>query len=182
MAIAVAKVWLSEWWSLCVGTVGQDGGRGYTLTVAEEGLLFRMVVSANMIGTQIPSNATVAARRLRINHNEYLKLLKSLADKGLVTVGDTTVEPNLGVAVRLAIERKALPSATRAAVLNKTGGICVYCGAELTVESGCPNSYHVDHVLPVQRGGNDDVANLVPSCATCNGLKRSKTALAFMVA
>lgn len=43
---------------------------------------------------------------------------------------------------------------------------CVYCGAP---------SEHVDHVVPVSRGGSDSLHNLVASCAKCNLTKSDKT-------
>ena len=73
--------------------------------------------------------------------------------------------------------RPAIPSADRRVILAKTSGKCVYCAVSLTTEAGLPNSYHVDHVLPVIKGGADDIANLVPACATCNSSKRAKTLL-----
>ncbi len=76
---------------------------------------------------------------------------------------------------RLVGRREGLPSSRRSAVLNKTSGKCVYCGVKITTNPGLPNSYHADHVLAVVRGGSDDVANLVPSCRSCNLRKRDKT-------
>lgn len=71
--------------------------------------------------------------------------------------------------------RQHIPKSTRAAVLAKTSGRCVYCGTSLVLVDGQPNSYRPDHVLPVARGGGDDVANLIPSCRSCNGKKGAKT-------
>lgn len=72
-------------------------------------------------------------------------------------------------------ERDQLPKKTRAAVLAKTSGRCVYCATELTERPGKMNSFHADHVLAVTRGGTDDIANLVPSCLACNTRKGTKT-------
>lgn len=43
------------------------------------------------------------------------------------------------------------------------GGRCAYCGAE--------NATHIDHVIPLCRGGSAFPANLVPSCSPCNRSK-----------
>lgn len=51
--------------------------------------------------------------------------------------------------------------------------LCVYCG--------CP-AFTIDHVMPISRGGTWDLANLVPSCKDCNGLKGSAKPLEFFVA
>lgn len=77
-------------------------------------------------------------------------------------------------------EREQLSKSLRLAVLEKTSGRCVYCGSHLVLSPGKPNSFHADHVLPVEKGGSDDIANLVPACATCNVKKSKKTALQFL--
>lgn len=76
--------------------------------------------------------------------------------------------------------RPAIPQDIRLAVLAKSGGVCAYCGVELTLIQGLPTSYQPDHLYPVSKGGTDDIGNLVPSCACCNGKKSAKTALQFM--
>ena len=76
---------------------------------------------------------------------------------------------------REASRRDAIPPAKRSSVLAKTSGRCVYCGCELTTKPDQPNTYHPDHVLAVAKGGGDDIANLVPSCRTCNLKKGSRT-------
>lgn len=57
---------------------------------------------------------------------------------------------------------------TRAAVLERDGYRCVYCG-----DGDGP--FHIDHVLPVSRGGSDDLENLTCACAACNLSKSNKT-------
>jgi len=47
-------------------------------------------------------------------------------------------------------------------------GLCVYCGCKLN------NKYHVDHVIPLSRGGSNNPDNLVLACAHCNTSKRDK--------
>ncbi len=42
---------------------------------------------------------------------------------------------------------------------------CFYCGA---------SSQHLDHVVPVSRGGTHSIGNLVQSCASCNLSKSDK--------
>ena len=47
----------------------------------------------------------------------------------------------------------------RAAVLARDGHRCHWCGEPAT---------HVDHLVPVSRGGEDDPLNLVAACEHCN--------------
>lgn len=59
------------------------------------------------------------------------------------------------------------------AVKEKAGGICYYCD--------CANPTDVEHMLPVCRGGTNDLSNLVMSCHRCNARKGKMTAEEFFV-
>lgn len=61
--------------------------------------------------------------------------------------------------------RTPLPQAIRDMIHNKYNHTCVYCGAP---------SEHVDHVLPVSKGGTNDLDNLVAACAACNLTKSDR--------
>lgn len=67
-------------------------------------------------------------------------------------------------------KRKQYSQAQRARIVAKTYGMCFYCGVpfELT-------GFHIEHILPLSRGGTDDPDNLVAACPTCNILKGSMT-------
>lgn len=54
-------------------------------------------------------------------------------------------------------------------------GRCAYCDVHLTDE------FHVDHRLPIARGGTDDPANLCCACQRCNLAKHTKTPEEFLV-
>lgn len=61
-------------------------------------------------------------------------------------------------------ERNRMSSALRAQVLNRDGGRCKMCG----VSAGHGAILHVDHVIPVSRGGRTDLDNLQALCQECN--------------
>lgn len=66
--------------------------------------------------------------------------------------------------------RKGLPASVRAAIVERDGGRCRYCGHK-------GNGYfHIDHLISVRYGGGDDEINLVTACAPCNARKRTGTA------
>lgn len=52
-----------------------------------------------------------------------------------------------------------------AARVSFFGSVCVYCGAPWE---------HIDHVIPIARGGSKWPANLRPACGRCNRSKGSK--------
>lgn len=55
----------------------------------------------------------------------------------------------------------------RAAVFERDGYACTYCGD--TADLAC------DHILPVSRGGGNEMENLTTACRTCNSSKGAKT-------
>lgn len=52
-------------------------------------------------------------------------------------------------------------------------GLCAYCETPLF------GTYHVDHMVPISRGGSSYWTNLAIACPTCNIRKHSKTAEEF---
>lgn len=52
---------------------------------------------------------------------------------------------------------------------------CAYCDTTLTKKNRS-----LDHMVPLVRGGTNDITNLVPSCLRCNQRKHSMTAEEFM--
>lgn len=55
------------------------------------------------------------------------------------------------------------------AMLAEQGGACRACGCDLVV-----SGFHVDHVMPISKGGSNDRANLQILCPTCNRSKGAK--------
>jgi 5-methylcytosine-specific restriction endonuclease McrA len=55
--------------------------------------------------------------------------------------------------------RKRPPRYNRAAIFAAYAGTCAYCDAP---------AEHLDHVVPLSRGGADLPHNLLPACAPCN--------------
>ena len=45
--------------------------------------------------------------------------------------------------------------------------ICFYCGSD--------NKLTIDHIIPIVRGGQHSIGNILISCKTCNSQKGSKT-------
>lgn len=50
---------------------------------------------------------------------------------------------------------------------------CSYCGGERE---------HIDHIIPLSKGGTGDWDNLAPACARCNLSKGTKSPLEFLLA
>ena len=61
---------------------------------------------------------------------------------------------------------------TQRAVVERAQGRCEYCQsrADYTTES-----FAVEHIMPVSRGGTSELDNLAFSCSGCNGHKYNRT-------
>ena len=65
-------------------------------------------------------------------------------------------------------QRQPIPSHVRRTVYSMSGGHCAKCRTSLVRGGGAANSFHIDHIRPVSRGGGNDISNLQPLCRTCN--------------
>ena len=62
----------------------------------------------------------------------------------------------------------------RAFIHAETGGLCIYCGRQVTLKE-----FTMDHIVPKKGNGKGRKENLVCCCAACNALKGSMTIRAF---
>lgn len=61
-----------------------------------------------------------------------------------------------------------METATRAAVWTRAGDRCEYCRVQ---QRHYVLTFHVEHIVARQHGGNDDVTNLALACHACNRYK-----------
>lgn len=50
--------------------------------------------------------------------------------------------------------------------IEKFNNLCAYCGG---------NYKHLDHIVPLSKGGTDAISNLLPACSSCNLSKATKS-------
>lgn len=55
-------------------------------------------------------------------------------------------------------------------LLDRHGGACAYCRGKFPEVR-----FSIDHVVPLSRGGEDSIGNIVPACLPCNQSKSSRT-------
>lgn len=67
-------------------------------------------------------------------------------------------------------------------VLETYGSDCYICHEKIDLEAprrvgtpGWEKGYHIDHVVPISRGGQDSLSNVRPAHAYCNQRKGNKT-------
>ena len=59
----------------------------------------------------------------------------------------------------------------RAALYERQGGLCFYCGYPLT-NGG--RGFVLDHLVPRSKGGGDGPTNRVAACRLCDSKKRDR--------
>ena len=69
------------------------------------------------------------------------------------------------------VKRKPISPSLRFDVLEKDNFTCQYCGAKSVDDNVL---LEVDHIVPVSKGGDNNIENLVTSCKKCNIGKSTK--------
>ena len=72
--------------------------------------------------------------------------------------------------------REHIPGQLRYDVLAKSGGICVACGV-----SAQQRALEVDHIVPVNMGGPNEISNLQALCYKCNAQKKDRDKTDFVM-
>jgi HNH endonuclease len=70
------------------------------------------------------------------------------------------------------MSRARISTELRKQVIDRANGCCEFCCAQLRYS---PNSFHVEHHIPISLGGSSTVENLTLACPQCNLHKASKT-------
>jgi hypothetical protein len=71
------------------------------------------------------------------------------------------------------LKRAPIPKWVRRAVYFRDRGRCVLCRADLSGTLSLRSVEHFDHIVPLARGGLNDVSNLQLLCSKCNLKKRA---------
>jgi len=82
---------------------------------------------------------------------------------------------------RARLKNNAFESYTESQVLDSYGSLCHLCGLAIdlsaprhTAVAGWENGLHIDHVIPLSKGGDDTLENVRPSHGKCNLKKGSQ--------
>ncbi len=67
-------------------------------------------------------------------------------------------------------DRIVFSKQTKRLVLDKYNGVCPLCGEAIQ-----DNDVSIDHIIPLSRGGTNDLDNLRPTHAICNRMKNNYT-------
>lgn len=67
-------------------------------------------------------------------------------------------------------QRKLMTKALRKEIMLRDNYTCQICGKYMPDEVGL----HIDHIIPVSKGGKTIVSNLQVLCSKCNGKKSNR--------
>lgn len=131
---------------------------GEPATLEQNGALILLVFQ--MWSQQSDLDETSAKRVLGIRHPAVSRRIKL---------------PELLEIARSLVKRRAtIEKRDREHVARKSNGLCHYCGSKLA------KGFHIDHAVPVARGGKNALENYRASCPDCNSLKSTMTEDEFM--
>jgi len=74
--------------------------------------------------------------------------------------------------------REPIPSGIRKTILGEEKVCCHYCGIEST---NALVDFHLDHIIPITRGGTSNLNNLIPSCPSCNQEKTNYNPIDYII-
>jgi hypothetical protein len=106
-------------------------------------------------------------RRVLLDFNEMMA--EQLRDELGASIVDPVENPEF---VRHGVLRRvSIPAWAQRAIFFRDRGRCVFCQADL---SGILSINGIEHVVPLARGGLNDVTNLQLLCRECNGAKHAE--------
>ena len=69
--------------------------------------------------------------------------------------------------VKMLSQRRCFSTEERSAVYSKSEGHCAICGEFVPY-----TEFTVDHIIPLAKGGSNDISNLQCACGVCNRIKQ----------
>lgn len=142
------------------------GTRG--LTMAEAGCYITLIAMMYERGAPLSFDDAALARSCGATARNFQSALRTLIDRGHITKTDEGLCAPIISEWAAAEPRAPIPKGVRSAVIERDGFTCAYCGVE-------PSKIHLDHIVPISRGGANNSENLTVSCSACNLSKGART-------
>ncbi|MGD1863524.1 MAG: HNH endonuclease [Phormidesmis sp.] len=70
------------------------------------------------------------------------------------------------------MSRQYIPVEQQREIIERSNRRCEYCKSHMDYS---PQSFAIDHIVPIARGGKTESSNLAFACGGCNGHKYTKT-------
>lgn len=167
---------INQWKSKCKAYLGQYSG---ILLEQREKQYKRILDDSNAYRFKVIRNQT---RYKQVNYQRYPYVVENV-------VGDYAVSFNYlanrnrmlsSINYESTIadynskqQRKLLTKDLRRQIMERDDYTCQYCGKYMPDEIGL----HIDHIIPIAKGGKTVASNLQVLCSKCNGYKSNKTTI-----
>lgn len=143
--------------------IGRKGVSKMLYCLLQKGQYYGVVNEKNAVSKT--SDVNLASRFP--NRDKALELLERASKKlegfQIVEVGDGPMEEETE---SVNAKRRQFLASERAVIYNRNKGRCALCGRFLPC-----NAFTIDHIVPLAKGGTNELDNLQCTCKTCNLIK-----------
>lgn len=153
------------WYKRC-GADFIEGTMG--LSLEEKGAYSLVLDLIYSHGGPIADDPRWLAGVCNVSTRKWATIQKTLISAGKITVKDGRIWSAIVDRWTTLSGRESLPHRLRAAVIERDGKVCAYCGL-------IPETVEIDHIIPVSRGGRTTLGNLTVACLPCTRSKGAKT-------
>lgn len=139
-------------------------------SIAEIGAITVMLAYVWRCGPEgAPDDDKVMARVMKCGKTKWINTLRPVVARHF-NIADGRWSIPLDSPLLVSERRLSWPEWTelRSQVFERDSYTCVYCGKK-------GGRLECDHVVPISRGGSNDLKNLATACHECNRDKRDKT-------
>jgi len=141
----------------------------YTKFMRYENLLFDKLILSPTIDTEIKVDLTYTSPKGRnfyrkydvFNFNRFCRIFEETTE---------LIKNKQSRQYKIQVERARMSDSLRYDILKKDNFRCQICG--MTARDGA--KLHVDHIIPVSKGGKTEISNLRTLCERCNMGKSNK--------
>ena len=107
----------------------------------------------------------------KLNVNKWVEIKETI--KSFFSISDSywtcfEAQSENHVSFEFYSNRQRMPKSLRQKIFKRDGWFCRYCSSD-------EGPFHIDHIIPVSKGGTDDEDNLCVACVPCNLSKSDKT-------